>query len=111
MGIVDGPQKLHPDCKFTLYVSYATRKDAIALTLLEELAKMCPNQFALQLRISEEKMPRWTDEFINKNVRGAKDLKRIWVCGPPMMNEQFDKALFNLSPLIGLDFKTQVDIM
>jgi hypothetical protein len=32
-------------------------------------------------------MPRWNDEFINKNLRAAKDLKRIWVCGPPMMNE------------------------
>ena len=111
MGIVDKSEKLNPDCKFTLYVSYATRKDAIALSLLEGLAKMCPNQFDLRLRISEEKMPRWTDDFIDKNVRAAKDLKRIWVCGPPMMNEQFDKALFNLSPLIGLDFKTQVDIM
>lgn len=43
IGIVDGPEKLNPDCKFTLFVSYANRKEAIALTLLEELAKMCPN--------------------------------------------------------------------
>lgn len=111
MGLVDGLQKLNPNFRFTLFVSYATRKDAIALTLLENLAKMCPSQFELRLRISEEKMPRWTDKFIEKNVVEAKDIRKIWVCGPPMMSEQFDKALFKICPQTSLDFKSQVDIM
>jgi hypothetical protein len=43
IGIVEGLEKLNPDCKLTLFISYANRKEAIALNLLEELAKMCPN--------------------------------------------------------------------
>ena len=27
---------------------------------------------------------------------GIDQIKRIWVCGPPLMNEEFDKALERL---------------
>lgn len=39
---------------------------------------------------------RWDYKFLNDRFGGKKDpeaVKKIWVCGPPLMNESFDKAL------------------
>jgi hypothetical protein len=31
---------------------------------------------------------------------------KIWVCGPPLLEEQFDMALGKLAPTFDLDFAT-----
>jgi Na+-transporting NADH:ubiquinone oxidoreductase subunit NqrF len=43
-------------------------------------------------------MPRWDNDYIKSQIESlAKpgDLKKIYVCGPPVMNETFDKAFMN----------------
>jgi predicted ferric reductase len=38
-------------------------------------------------------------------------IARVWVCGPPAMNEELDQALTKLAPYFGLDPKLHIDIM
>jgi hypothetical protein len=33
-------------------------------------------------------------------------VQKIWVCGPPLLNESFDKDLEVVSKIINIDFKT-----
>jgi hypothetical protein len=71
----------------TLFASFASREDAIALEILEGLVKLCNernnNQFKLVLRLSDKKSPRWDQKFIGEQLQSNSDIKRIWACGPP----------------------------
>jgi len=86
--------------QFHLYVSYPRRSDAVALELFEALDAYCkrksmPN-FSLFLRLSQEKVnpQRWDENFIRQEISkvGTKNIKKVWVCGPPVMNETFDRV-------------------
>jgi predicted ferric reductase len=52
------------------------------------------------VRYSDENIPKWDESFIEKRLLkySSEDLKKIWVCGPPQMNESFDKALEKHGP-------------
>ena len=71
----------------------------------------------LDLRLSNQKPPRWDQKYIrNKILEYQKtfevdSIQKIWVCGPPMLEELFDDYLYKLSKEFNLDFRTQVDIM
>jgi hypothetical protein len=41
----------------------------------------------------------------------SEGIGKIWVCGPPLLEEQFDMALGKLAPTYGVNFATQVDIL
>jgi hypothetical protein len=55
--------------------------------------------FSLELRLSEEKSPRWDLKFINEKIDQYKksyeetQIKKIWVCGPPLLEEHFEDYL------------------
>ena len=66
--------------------------------------------FVLHTRFSDQKGAKWDEQFISQHLQ-KKDAKKVWVCGPPLMEESFDKILCSICPDLGLDFKTQVDIM
>ena len=55
------------------------------------------NNFFLHLRLSQKKANsgRWNAEFIRREIGklGCKNVQKVWVCGPPSMNEYFDKVL------------------
>lgn len=81
----------------TLYVSFQSRQDAIGLDLLEALNDFCKKKqikcFSLVTRISTEgRQRRWDNDWIMERIKEVKDLKKAWVCGPPIMNETFDRA-------------------
>lgn len=39
-------------------------------------------------------LPRWTPEYIEQQLTDhSGKLAKVWVCGPPAMNETFDKTL------------------
>ena len=86
--------------QFHLYVSYRSRDQAIALELFEALEAYCrrtnTNNFHLHLRLSAEKVnpQRWDEAFIRQEIDkfGFKNIQRVWVCGPPVMNETFDRV-------------------
>ena len=91
--------------KFHLYCAFQSREQAIGLELIEALENVNQvlgvDNFKVTVRLSETegpKLPRWTPEYIEKEllVNHGK-LKKIWVCGPPAMNEMFDKTLGNLT--------------
>ena len=56
-------------------------------------------------------LPRWTPEYIQEQLEVYKgQLAKIWVCGPPGLNETFDKTLGKLMLELNLS-RDQVDIM
>ena len=56
-------------------------------------------------------MPRWTPEYIDQELTPhASKIEKVWVCGPPVMNEMFDKALGNLISKLNLEAH-QIDVM
>ena len=84
-----------------LYVSFPSRNEAVALELFEALEAYCrrtkTNNFHLHLRLSQESMnaQRWDAQFIRQEIGkfGSKNIQKVWVCGPPVMNETFDRVL------------------
>jgi len=92
--------------QFHLYVSYPKRADGVALELFEALDAYCKREnipnFSLYVRLSQEKVnpQRWDDDFIRQEIDkyGAKNLQRVWVCGPPVMSETFDRCFSSPDP-------------
>ena len=86
--------------KLKLFVSFQSRKDAIGLELLEKFHDFCKAQghknFELYVRLSQEKLnpARWDAAFISQQLPESSDhqIKKIWVCGPPVMAETFDRT-------------------
>ena len=54
------------------------------------------SNFHLFLRLSQEKVnpQRWDENFIRQEIGkfGFKNIQKVWVCGPPVMNETFDRV-------------------
>jgi NAD(P)H-flavin reductase len=43
------------------------------------------------LRLSDEGGARWNQDFVVKELKKLEESpKRVWVCGPPVMNEGLD---------------------
>ena len=90
--------------KFIFYVSFASEADSIALELLEAFEQYCQRNgklnFDLYVRLAKEKKNscRWDRNFVVNEMRkyDLGEIQRIWVCGPPAMNETFDRALSRL---------------
>ena len=89
--------------KFVLYASFATREDAIALELLEGLHDITKTlnlrNFHLELRFSNSGVAhRWDRDFITRNIDiwNKEGLTKAYVCGPPAMNELFDRTIESL---------------
>jgi predicted ferric reductase len=53
------------------------------------------SNFELVLRISSEQNgEKWDSDFVRRQmeVREKENLKKVFVCGPPAMNELFDRT-------------------
>ena len=106
------------DFEFHLYVSFQDRDQAIGLDVIEKLEqvnkKLGLRNFKAIVRLSVTdgpKLPRWTPQYIEDELQPlAGRMKRVWVCGPPAMNEMFDKTLALIGHKIQLD-KNSVEIM
>jgi len=59
------------------------------------------------VRLSKAKTdikPRWTPEYVKEELTPMTgQIQKVWVCGPPAVNEMFDKTLANLSGSLGLN--------
>jgi hypothetical protein len=83
--------------KFVLYASFENKKDGLGFDLLEGLyevtKKLNLKNFDLVIRLSVTGS-RWDADFIKRQIqiRSSETIERIWVCGPPVMNELFDKT-------------------
>ena len=89
------------DFVFHLYCSFADRESAIGLQIIEALekvnAKLGLSNFKATVRLSKTdgpKLPRWSPTYISDELTPlAGSINRIWVVGPPAVNEMFDKTL------------------
>lgn len=89
--------------KFIFYVSFPQRDDAIGLELCQGLQDLCQKRslqnFTFIPRFSNESKQRWDANFINEQIKiHSHSLKKVWVCGPPVMNEFFDKHFLSINP-------------
>ena len=91
--------------KLVLHVAYQQKIDAIGLEMMKRLKKFCENNnfnnFELFVKITKEGInpARWDQAFIRKRLEeygGAEGIKKIWVVGPPVMTETFERAFENL---------------
>ena len=111
-----GGSDLGSKFKLTLFASFHTRADALGIELLEALdakQKSSGKLYELHLRIKSElkgQQARWDADFISKQVEANAKATKIFVCGPPSMNELFDRTI---EPLIQSKIvsRSQVDIL
>ena len=83
--------------KFELHTAFADKDEAIALPLIEVLESLDPEKKTFEhfgsLSKGGDKPPvRW-DEARFKELFATVDATKIWVCGPPIMQESFDRAV------------------
>lgn len=88
--------------KLRMYISFHSRHESIGLELMVALEQYSKakglNNFELYQRFSKEKVnpTRWDADFIEREMKkegDIKDITKLMVCGPPAMNETFDRAL------------------
>ena len=107
LGIIPESECFHKYFKFHLYVSFLSREESVGLDFLKILEmiqkKKGLEQFKLILRLSKgmvTKPPRWDRNYLQAeltNCRKKAKISKVWVCGPPLFDEQFDKILMDIS--------------
>ena len=110
-------QVLSNHFQFHLYVSFQNEQSAIGMDLCHALLdlnrKLRLNNFKLVVRYSEPKKDpgsdktvrprRWDKSYIQEELYPLKGkISRIWVCGPPVMNQCFDQSLEDLQEKLQL---------
>ena len=72
--------------------------------------------FKLTIRLSEDiyakkKPPRWDEKYIDAELTPhAGKIQKVWVCGPPILNQTFDMALEKFKEKLRLSTE-QIDIL
>ena len=88
---------LNDDFKFILYMAFPTEGDALAYdfckSCMEHAKQNSFSNFEVRTRFSDKDRQRWDEQWIGDTLSQVRDLKRVWVCGPPIINETFNKAL------------------
>jgi len=82
---------------FELYTSFATKDESIGLELIYMLSKACkrykmPNLFIHHPKGSGKRLDQ--DGYFQKfqELEQSGTCRKVWVCGPPLMQEHFDRA-------------------
>ena len=87
----------------------------MCLPLVEGLQRICkvngkPDRFKLTIRFSDNREKRWDKKYVFKQMMHhtkttqGDNIQKVWVCGPPLMSEVFDKIFYELSPMFGMHF-------
>mmetsp|Transcript_10565 Transcript_10565/g.17727 ORF Transcript_10565/g.17727 Transcript_10565/m.17727 type:complete len:232 (-) Transcript_10565:65-760(-) len=91
--------------KFVLFSSFSCDEESICLPLIDSLKQLCrkfdrPFLFEHHSRISNQtKSPqRWDKKFFSQTIQNMiySGAKKIWVCGPPIMNEYCERAVYEM---------------
>jgi len=75
--------------------------------------KLGLKNFDFHLRLSIELKEKWTQSFLERELlqyQREAPLKKVWVCGPPRMNEDLDKALEKIAPKLDLS-RSQYEVL
>ena len=93
--------------KFILHYSYYDSKEAVCLDLIQALVTLCEKQgkkdlFEFHPRVSKtfdemseiRKRKRWDQGYFKNQIEKGLEsgVKRMYVCGPPLVQENFDRA-------------------
>ena len=98
--------QLRDDFKFVFFVSMLSMDSEIGLNMCEALEKvnkkLGEDNFSLTVRISKRwdgfRGAVWDEKFVeSKLTEYAGQIRKVWISGPPGMNEGLDKAFDNLS--------------
>lgn len=118
--VPDGLQYYEEGFQLLIYASFSDKENALGLELMKALEavnnKLGISNFKAVVRLSKveegmTKLPRWSQTYVEEElIPLAGKMKKVWVVGPPAVNEIMDKALDNLSERLMLD-KTQVHIL
>jgi len=98
LALFDNGEKLNlEEFKLELYTSFVSEEEAIGLDLINALKAIIekfeekPDLFVHHSRIGNN-APRWNEGFVKEKILASEGAKKIWVCGPPLMQEIFDRA-------------------
>ena len=114
-SLPDEDEKFHDDFKLVMFIGFQNRKDGIALPIVDGLKELVnksnkSKRFRVFFRFGDAKpkQPRWDEAFIKEVLETyqPEGINKIWVCGPPLLEEQFDMALSKIAPTFGLNFAT-----
>ena len=114
-----GALQLKDDFFFHLFVSIPEIDYVCGLGICEALVKVNrkigKNNFKLTVRISKKyngkRDESWDKGFVERKLgKYAGHIKRIWVSGPPPMNESLDQAFEDLGHKFGVEH-TQIEVM
>ena len=102
---------LQDDFTFLFYVSMLSMDSEIGLNICEALEKvnrkLGEKNFKLTVRISKRwdgfRGEVWDQNFVESNLMPYKDkIRKVWISGPPSMNEGLDKAFDNIGAKLGI---------
>jgi hypothetical protein len=103
--------QLKDDFVFVFYVSMLSMDSEIGLNMCEALDKVSrklgETNFKLTVRISKRwdgfRGEVWDEKFVEDNLsQYSNKIRKIWISGPPSMNETLDKSLEKLGPKLGV---------
>ncbi len=76
-------------------MSFPKIEDTVAVDLVQNLKKLCQVQgvqsFDFLLRLSNVDKQRWDEKFIGDCIKKYQPISRLWVIGPHVMTEQYEK--------------------
>ena len=81
------PNRIGDDFKLVLHTAFKSENEAIGLELIEALEKLSKGRFT-----HIPKKQRWTEDFFLSQLKEELP-KKIWICGPPIVQEIFDHAV------------------
>lgn len=95
----EGIPTLPDDFKLELHTSFFDQNEGIALGLIEALESIDPEKKVFEhfgqvsRNIEGQKIPnaRWDENYF-KQTFDKIAASKVWVCGPPIMQEGFDRA-------------------
>lgn len=77
---------------FQLYFSYSNEEEAVCLQLINKVKELCEKlekPYLLEVHTRMAHSQRWDQEYFEAKIKNkvADGAKKIWVCGPPLMQE------------------------
>ena len=103
--------QLKDDFVFLFYVSMPSMDSEIGLNICEALQKvnrkLGETNFKLTVRISKRwdgfRGEVWDQKFVEDNLSSyAGKIKKVWISGPPSMNEALDRSFDKLGSKLGV---------
>ena len=100
--------------KFIIYAYFPTRSESIGIDFLEKVENLHKKygkgeKFKVNVIFTREEDEKLSDEELLQLLQDHKytdeRINKLWICGPPPMNQQFNKLSGEIKEKTGLDFE------